>query len=340
MNNGFELYVFTFFTSLMLALILTPAARAAAIVLNIIDHPSSTIKTHKEPVPYLGGVAIFLAFAFSLLWIRVITSFPTGTLRSLRGVLFGGAIVFLIGLIDDVKHHGLHYRSKFFFQTAAALIVMTFGLRIKFIQPSWLAAGITIVWVVGVTNAFNLIDIMDGLASGVAFVASVAFLIISLPTEEIYVNFAAAALAGACLGFLPYNLSTSVRIFMGDSGSLFLGFVSASLAMGTSYGEKTEWGVIAPLLILALPIFDTLFVMLIRIKKGISPFLGSKDHFPLRLEMLGWSRKSILVFSLIVGSLLAVGAYFCTQGPTSQVLSIYAVVLLSISAFAIFLLKK
>src|SRR5438552_19052687 len=97
------LYLFTFSTALVLSFILTPAARSAAIVLNIIDHPTSTIKTHKEPVPYLGGAAIFLAFSFSLLWIRVITSFPTGTLRSLRGLLIGGGIIFLLGLVDDVN---------------------------------------------------------------------------------------------------------------------------------------------------------------------------------------------------------------------------------------------
>src|SRR5438552_17317232 len=106
------LYLFTFSTALVLSFILTPAARSAAIVLNIIDHPTSTIKTHKEPVPYLGGAAIFLAFSFSLLWIRLLTSFPTGTLRSLRGLMVGAALVFIMGLVDDIRHGGLSYRIK------------------------------------------------------------------------------------------------------------------------------------------------------------------------------------------------------------------------------------
>src|SRR5687768_3593657 len=107
------LYLFTFFSALILSLVLTPAARAAALIFDILDHPSTTVKTHKEPVPYLGGAAIFVAFSFALLWVRVLTSFPTGTLRALRGLLLGGGIIFLMGLVDDIRHGGLNYRVKF-----------------------------------------------------------------------------------------------------------------------------------------------------------------------------------------------------------------------------------
>ena len=175
------LYLFTFLASLILSLILVPAAREAAQVLDVMDHPVSAVKTHKNPTPYLGGVAIFLAFAFSLLWIRVLTSFPTGTLRSLRGILCGAALLAVLGLIDDVKKFGLHYRTKFLFQVLAAMLVVWFGVRIKFIDPPWFASAVTVLWIVGVTNAFNLIDIMDGLCSGITVVAAAAFLFISLP---------------------------------------------------------------------------------------------------------------------------------------------------------------
>lgn len=337
--SNVSLYLFTFFTALILSLILTPAARAAAIVLDIMDHPSSQVKTHTHPVPYLGGVAIFIAFSFSLLWIRLLTSFPSGTLRSLRGLLIGGAFIFVIGLVDDIKHHGLHYRTKFFFQISAALLVMVFGMHIKFVDPSWVGLMITLIWIVGVTNAFNLVDIMDGLASGITFVASMAFLFISLPTEEIYVNFAAAALAGAVLGFFPYNISKSSRIFMGDCGSLFLGFVASSIALGTSYGDKTEVGVFAPLLILALPIYDTTLVFYLRIKKGISPFLGSKDHFPLRMELLGWPRSKILTFAIGVSLFLSLAAFTVTRVQTLSALTIYAFILVLIGLFTAYVLK-
>ncbi len=339
MYTNTSLYLFAFFSALITSLILTPAARAAAIVLNIMDHPSTNVKTHKEPVPYLGGVAIFIAFMFALLWVRVLTSFPSGTLRSLRGILIGGAFIFVVGLIDDVRHHGLHYRTKFFFQISAAIVVMLFGIRIHFIQPFWIAMALTIVWIVGVTNAFNLTDIMDGLASGISTVTSLAFLFISLPTEEIYVNFAAAALAGAVLGFFPYNISKNSRIFMGDCGSLFLGFVASSLALGTSYGGKTELGVFAPLVILALPIFDTILVFYLRIRKGISPFLGSKDHYPLRMEALGWPRKKILVFAILAALFLGLCAYVIAHSSLEPVLAIYGVVVLSFIFFTAYVLK-
>jgi len=338
-NENYFLFALSFLSALVLSLILTPAARAASLVLKIIDHPHSNLKTHKEPVPYLGGVAIFLAFSLSLLWIRVLTSFPTGTLHSLRGLLLGASFLFLLGLADDVKIKGLHYRTKFLFQIIATSLVMLFGIHIRFIHPTWLALILSAFWIVGITNSSNLIDIMDGLSSGIIFIASVAFLFISLPTEEIYVNFAAAALAGSTLGFLPYNLSKKFRIFMGDSGSLFIGFVASALALGTSYKGPTNISVFAPLLILSIPIYDTLLVFILRMKRGKSPFLGSKDHFPLRLEKLGWKRKNILCFILALQILFSFGAYLVTKLSLGYTLIIYGSALLILSILTIYVLK-
>ncbi len=334
-----SLYLFTFISALILSLILTPAARSAAVIFDILDHPSSAVKTHKEPVPYLGGLAIIISFVFSLLWVRVLTSFPTGTLRALRGILAGGILIFIVGLIDDIRHGGLDYRIKFLAQIAAACLVAWFGIHIKFIQPYWLAMALTVVWIVGITNAFNIIDIMDGLSAGIAAIAALFFLFISLPTEDIYVNFAAASLAGASFGFLPYNLSKKWRIFMGDSGSLLMGFVCGALALGTNYGDVSKLGVLSPLLILAVPIFDTLLVMCLRIMRGLSPFMGSKDHFPLRLERLGWSRKAILTFSLGMGAIFGVGAALATRDSDKIALGIFTGFFIFIGLFTAYLLR-
>lgn len=337
--DGFATILVAFSSALTISLLMTPLVRALALKMKILDHPSTAVKTHKQPVPYLGGLAIFIAFIVSMVLIRLCTSFPSGTLHSLRGILAGGAIMCIVGLLDDMLPHGLHYRTKFVVQIVAALLVILFGIRIRFVNPPWLAYLLTVVWIVGVTNAFNLIDIMDGLASGVAIVATMAFVFIGLPTEELYVNIASAALCGASLGFFPYNLSKRFRIFMGDGGSLFLGFICSSLALGTSYGRQTEWGVFAPLMILCLPIFDTLFVFAMRILRGSSPFLGSKDHYALRMEMLGWKRTSILISSMGFTALLCWGAFAVTRASTSGSFAIYGATLLILLIFLSYLLR-
>lgn len=335
----FSTEFFGFACALAISLVATPLARWFAVKNQIMDHPNTAVKTHTAPVPYLGGVAIWVGFATSMLTIRLLTSFPSGTLRSLRGILAGGTVMFLLGMIDDLAPKGLHYRVKFFFQIAAAALVIMFGIRIKFINPPWVAIIMTIIWIVGITNAFNLIDIMDGLASGVAIVSTLAFLFIALPTEELYVNLASACLCGGALGFFPYNLSKRQRIFMGDGGSLFLGFVCSALALGTSYGKKTEYGVFAPLMILCLPIFDTAFVFATRILRGNSPFLGSKDHFALRLERLGWRRPIILTFSICFSALLCFGAFLVTRVSSDQQVVIYGATLIMLVLFTSYILR-
>jgi UDP-GlcNAc:undecaprenyl-phosphate GlcNAc-1-phosphate transferase len=169
---------------------------------------------------------------------------------------------------------------------------------------------------------------MDGLSSGIAFIAALAFLFISLPTEMIYVNFCAAALAGALLGFMPFNLSKSKKIFMGDTGSLFIGFILASLAMGTSFTTISEIGLFAPLLILAVPLYETFFVSVLRLGKGKSPFLGSKDHYALRLEKLGFSRKQVLIITYSVCLIFCACAFLFTAVSAIHSLLIFSFVLL------------
>jgi UDP-GlcNAc:undecaprenyl-phosphate GlcNAc-1-phosphate transferase len=230
-----------------------------------------------------------------------------------------------LGLIDDIKTKGLGFKRKFLIQILAAIIVIWFDIRLHFISPYMMAFALSVVWIVGITNAFNIIDIMDGLSSGVACIASFAFLLISLPSEMIYVNFCAAALAGACLGFIPFNLSQKLKIFMGDTGSLTIGFICASLALGTAYTKLNDIGLIAPLFILAIPIYDTLLVSFMRLQKGQSPFLGSKDHFALRLEFMGYTRKQILVIIYGASALLSLSAYFITVATVNEALMICAV---------------
>lgn len=316
MNDLLEnsrLYIIAFVLPLLLSLGLTPLLRALALRFGHLDSPTE-IKTHKIPTPLFGGMAVFLSFAASLVFMRFYTSFPTGTLRDLRVILIGGAVMFALGFIDDIrKPHGLGFKTKFLVQFLVAIYVAYYGIRINFIQPDHFGFILSVIWIVGVSNAFNIIDIMDGLSAGQAAMAAFGFLLIAFPSESIYVNFASAALAGAALGFLPYNFSHRFKIFMGDSGSLLCGFVLAVIALGTRYTDVNPLGVYAPLLILAVPIYDTFFVSVLRLRRGHSPFLGSKDHFALRLEKIGFTRRGVVRLATLATLGLSVFAWLLTQ---------------------------
>lgn len=326
-----RLYLWAVGAAFVLTLVLTPLMRFIALRFGFLDTPSSAVKTHKHPTPVMGGVAIFLSYTITLLFLRYFTQFPTGTLRSLRALLVGGTMVFLLGIIDDLlRPQGLGFKPKFVVQALAACVLVWFGLRIRFITPDYLAFALTVLWVVGITNAFNIIDVMDGLSASQAAIAALSFLMISLPSEELYVNFASAALAGAALGFLPWNFSKRQKIFMGDSGSLFIGFLLAGIALGTKYSEVNDLGPFAPLLILLVPMYDTFFVMVLRLKAGQSPFLGSKDHFALRLEKVGYGREQIVVMAAAAAAFLGFCAFLATQLSLFLALCLYAVLVFEI----------
>ena len=310
MNTDF-LYLLTFLMSFFLAAVLTPFFRFVAIKFNIYDKPITAVKTHKISTPYLGGLAIWAGWAISLLIIRLISNFPTGTLNNLRSLIVGSLLLLILGLCDDIKKGGLGFKFKFLIQIIACLIVVVgFDIRINFIENYFLSVVVSIFWIIGLSNAFNIIDIMDGLSSGVAAISALLFFVIAFPSEMIYVNFCSLALCAACLGFIPYNLSKKRKIFMGDTGSLAIGFILATVAMGTSYTKINPVAVFAPLLVLAVPIFETTFVSIIRMKKGKNPFLGSKDHFPLRLEKAGLSRPKILFFVYCMAFIFGILAWF------------------------------
>jgi UDP-GlcNAc:undecaprenyl-phosphate/decaprenyl-phosphate GlcNAc-1-phosphate transferase len=327
LSSNLCVYAFAVALSCAVAAVMTPLVRIVAVRMQWIDAPSSHVKTHKVPTPVLGGVAMWIAFSGTLVAMRFVTHFPTGTLYRLRALLMGGALVFLLGFVDDIlRPQGIGWRGKFLVQVLAALLLVYFGIHIRFIHPGYLGVAVTVLWVVGICNAFNIIDIMDGLAASQAVVAALGFLLIALPSEEIYVNIAAAVLAGAALGFLPWNLSRKRKIFMGDSGSLLLGFILSALALGTDYSKVNPLGVYAPLFILMVPMFDTFYVMVIRMMKGQSPFMGSKDHFALRLERLGFRRRPILLLCVAASILLSVCAWAVTLVGTAWAVWIYLVV--------------
>ena len=306
------IYAGVFISTFLLAYLITPLCRKAALFFGILDHPRTQIKTHKTATPYLGGIAIWVAFFAVLLCVRLFTNFPTGTLRTLRGIFWGGSFMVVIGLLDDIVN--LHYGIKFIGQIAASIILICFGVQINFLGNTIPGYLVTVLWVVGITNAFNIIDVMDGLSAGVAMMAAITFFFIALPAGQIYVIFASLAIAGACAGYLPHNWHPA-RIFMGDTGSLFIGFILASISVGISYTRINAIALFSPLIVLGIPIYDTLLVSFFRWRRGVSIFKGSKDHLALRLEALGLERSSAVLAIYAACAILGMIAFVITMVP-------------------------
>lgn len=334
-----KLYLFVIGMSFVISFLVGVLGRNT-IGKRLMDAPYG-IKNHSIPVPLIGGIQIVLAFYLTLIVVRYLTNFPTGTLYTLRGLFFGSFIIFISMLLDDVKKpKGLHYGIKFALQIAAALVLLFYNVKINFIEPPLLANLLTILWVIGITNAFNIIDILDGLSASIAFIVAMTFVYIAFPPNFIYIALVCCAVMGGVLGFLPFNLSKKRKIFLGDSGSMFLGFVLASVSLSVSYTGINNLAVLSPLFILAVPIFDTIFVSLMRIKKGHSPFKGSDDHYAIRLrKKYNFSNSKILIYSCLVCAIYSFFTVWASRVSFKWALIIFAIILTDI-IFAFFWFNK
>ena len=242
------------------------------------------LKKHIQAVPMLGGCAIFAGTLASMILLRLITNFPTGTLHSLRGILSAGSLIFLLGLIDDIrKPKGLPIALRLFVQAAASALLIYYGVYVQICSFNWLNYIITFLWLLTLTNAFNLLDIQDGLCVTQAIICAGGLALIALPAELWYVNFAALALMACGLAFWPFN-HCKKKVFLGDSGATFLGFMIAAISMGTQYTRHNMYGYTAALFITAVPLLDTTFVSVARLLQGKNPLRGSDDHLALQLK--------------------------------------------------------
>jgi UDP-GlcNAc:undecaprenyl-phosphate/decaprenyl-phosphate GlcNAc-1-phosphate transferase len=258
---------------------------------------------HEQETPTLGGVGIFLGFVAGVLLALAVGAID-GSLE-LLGIVGGAAIVFAAGLVDDLR--SLPPLAKLAAQIGAAAAVLAAGLRVEIVSNNVLAAALGLLWLVGMTNAFNLLDNMDGLAGTLAVIAAAFFAIdaVSLHKEDILLVLS-LSLAFACLGFLPFNFRPHkpAAIFMGDSGSQMLGFVLAALGLATSWkvAESTVATLLLPLLVLAVPILDTALVTAVRFVEGRPITQGGRDHTSHRLVRGGLSEKSTVVLLAVVAA--------------------------------------
>lgn len=322
-------------TALTFAIAATPLAKRAALYTGVVSVPrSATRDMHITPVPLLGGAAIYAAFVVALLFFNDGAAY----IRELIGILLGATLISLFGLADD--RWGLPASVKMSAQALAGGVLIISGVQVQLFDQEWLNWALTLLWVVGITNAINFLDNMDGLSSGIATIAASFFLLLAAMNEprQVLVAALSAALIGACVGFLRYNFNPA-SIFMGDTGSLFLGFILAALGIKLRFLSNTPlvtW--LVPVCVLALPIFDTTLVFVSRLRRRLNPFTTpGKDHISHRLVALGMTRReAVLTCYLICGSVGMIGT-FLTQASPDEALIVAPALILAIIAGVIWL---
>jgi len=310
-------------TALFAALIMVPFIRQWALDKENVDQPDPR-KIHDVPMPRLGGIAIFLAFLFSAIIFLPID-------ESIRGLLAGMLIIFATGVVDDLN--GITSRSKFAGQVAACFTTILVGKLYltdlgnlfgfgPVVMPVWLGILFTVFAVVGVINAINLIDGLDGLAGGVSSIALTAFFLIGWLENDPVTMILSAALVGAIFGFLKYNFYPA-RIFMGDTGSMVVGYVLAFIAVASTQRSGSSISPMVPVLILGLPLLDTVWVMTRRIVKRMSPFAADRTHIHHQFLDLGFEHRFTVVIIYTISLFWAICALLLRNSPEYVLLLFY-----------------
>ena len=288
-------YIAAFLTAVLVGLYFTPVIREGAIRYGVVDNPDGKLKQHERPVAYLGGVAVYLSFLFSVSLTYEFTA-------EVLGLMLAASIVVMLGLFDDLKV--LSPSAKLVGQIIAVLVLVKAGIMIRLtFLPDWAALALTVFWLVGLTNALNLIDVSDGLAGGIACIAGIFLYVVSIWNGHTTIAMLTLALVGSTCAFLAFNRPPAT-IYLGDTGSMFLGFMLGALAMSGHYTFNHRTAAVAPVVMLGVPIFDTLYVMGVRAVRGIPLMQGSPDHFAVRLRRNGWSAATIATMSYTVAGLL------------------------------------
>ncbi len=305
--------LYIFLSAFILALLLTPVAIKIAPLIGAVDIPKDNRRMHTKPMPRFGGMAIYLGTVLSILIFM-----PLDT--KIIGILAGGSLIFIVGIVDDLK--GMPAKVKLLFQIICAVILFQFSVRISFMAnpfgdgfvhfPWIISLVITVIWIVGITNTINLIDGLDGLAGGIAFIASICIAYTAFITSYLDITMAMLAIAGGALGFLPYNFNPA-KIFMGDGGSLFLGFMLAGLSVMTPVKGATMLAMVVPVLVLAIPIFDTTFAILRRLINKRPIMEADKGHLHHRIMAVGLGQKKTVLTLYCISGTVGVSAILISR---------------------------
>ena len=351
-------YLYLFSLSFGISFISIPLMKRLARRFRVLDLPGPR-KVHQEPVPLLGGGAVVLSFVlavginfFLLLWLGkngilgamipwLKGQYPLALALGHRLILIlaSAILIFVLGVADDMIGVGFDYRLKFIVQFALATTLTFSGVTIDAFHYWWLNRLVTVLWIVGITNAFNLLDNMDGLSSGVAILAGGIFFVVAYQQGELFIALTLAALVGAILGFYPYNFPRS-SIFLGDGGSLFIGFLLGVLTVVESYVTShtpTIFPVVLPLLVLSLPLFDTFSVICIRFCEKRPLFVGDKSHLSHRLVTLGLTQRQAVLCVYLFTLILGINALLLEQLTTTGCLIVLGQGFLIITLISIFM---
>lgn len=323
-----------FLIAMAVAYIVTPFVIKLAYKVGAIDVPKDNRRVHKVPIPRLGGIAIFIGFMVSLL-----VTFRLD--KKLIAVIIGAAIIVIMGFFDDIKP--LSAKVKLLGQLIAAGIVVYSGIKIDFItnplsylfdsaNNPYIQLGIwsyplTVIWIVGITNAINLIDGLDGLAAGISTISAVTLSIIAIILSQDYMAVMALTLAGATIGFLPYNFNPA-KIFMGDTGSLFLGYMLSVISIMGVLKSAAALSIIVPIFAIGLPIFDTLMAIIRRSLSGKSFMEADKGHLHHKLLDKGLSQKQAVLTLYSISAILGFSAVMLIEATLKVAIALIFLVFL------------
>ena len=340
-------YLISIVLAFIVAFSATPIAKKIAFKIGAVDIPKDNRRMHKKPIALFGGAAIVSGFLVSVIFNLITASdifFINHAPHELWGIFTGIVIIVAMGILDDIKH--IRAKLKLAFQLAAAIAVVVISdTRISVVTNPFSSAGysqlpdfvsypLTIFWIVGITNAINLIDGLDGLAAGVSSISSLSLFFVSILNitmgPDPYTSIITAALAGATLGFLPFNFNPA-KIFMGETGSAFLGFVLGVISIQGTLKSYAAISIAIPLLVLGLPLFDTTFAILRRLISGKPVMSADRGHLHHRLIDMGLSQKqSVLVMYIASAALGLCAIVLANKGVLSAI-----ILLISVSVFVI-----
>jgi len=305
-----EIYILPILVSAILTYIMTPFVEKLARKVGAMDVPEDDRRVHKSPIPRMGGLAIYLAFVVTLVAFAGVDNKTTG-------IILGSTMIVGIGIVDDIR--GVSAKVKLLVQICAALVLVHFGIRIDFftnffeseglIYLGSLSVPITVFWIVGITNTFNLIDGLDGLAAGIYTISAVTLSYIAYVNGMHETALVTLILAGGCLGFLPFNFNPA-RIFMGDTGSLFLGFVLAAISIEGVIKGATALTMVLPILAMGLPIMDTTLAICRRVIGGKSIMEADKRHLHHKLLSAGLCQKRAVLLMYGISLMLGMSVVF------------------------------